>query len=252
MMLRLKGKTALVTGASRGVGRGIALRLAAEGARIAVHYRNEAAAAQAVVAEIEAGGGEAIAVAADVGEVAAITALFARLDTVWGGAPYFDILVNNAALASLKPFDAVDEAEFDRVMAVNFKGPFFLIQQGLRRMRDGGRIINISALGARRAYPDVPVYTPAKAALNTLTALLARDAGRRGITVNGVAPGSVATDMSRHRLAQPGAREDYAQRTALGRVGEPDDIAAVVAFLASDDGRWITGETLYATGGLSL
>jgi NAD(P)-dependent dehydrogenase (short-subunit alcohol dehydrogenase family) len=251
---RLKGKTALVTGASRGVGRGVALRLAAEGARVAVHYRNEQAAAQAVVAEIEASGGEALALAADVGEVAAITSLYQILDETWGSGEslYLDILVNNAAMASLKPFDAVDETEFDRVMAVNFKGPFFLIQQGLRRMRDGGRIINISALGARRAYPDVPVYTPAKAALNTLTALLARDAGKRGITVNGVAPGSVATDMSRHRLTQPGAREDYAQRTALGRVGEPEDIAAVVAFLASDDGRWITGETLYATGGLSL
>jgi 3-oxoacyl-[acyl-carrier protein] reductase len=250
--LKLSGKTALVTGASRGVGKAIALRLARDGARVAVHFRAEEAAAQAVVDAIREAGGEAIAVQADVGKVGEIEALFASLDARWGGGHYLDILVNNAALASNVPFDKVDEAEFDRVMAVNFKGPFFLVQQGLRRMREGGRIINISALGSRRAYPDVPVYTPAKAALNTLTALLARDAGKRGITINGVAPGSVETDMLSHRLKQAGVREDYAQRTPLGRVGQPEDIAGVVAFLASEDGRWITGETLFATGGMSL
>jgi 3-oxoacyl-[acyl-carrier protein] reductase len=252
--LKLAARSALVTGASRGVGKAIALRLASDGARVAVHFRAEEAAAQDVVKVIQDAGGEAIAVQADIGNVSEIEALFQRLDARWGtaNAPWLDILVNNAALASNVPFDKVDEAEFDRVMAVNFKGPFFLVQQGLRRMRDGGRVINISALGSRRAYPDVPVYTPAKAALNTLTALLARDAGRRGITVNGVAPGSVETDMLSHRLRQAGAREDYAQRTPLGRVGQPEDIADVVAFLASEDGRWITGETIFATGGMSL
>jgi NAD(P)-dependent dehydrogenase (short-subunit alcohol dehydrogenase family) len=251
---RLAGKSALVTGASRGVGRAVALRLAGEGARVAVAYRSQAQAAAAVVAEIEAAGGEAIALQADVGAFAEIAGLYQRLDSAWrtGEAPYLDILVNNAALASNVAFAEVDEGEFDRVMAVNFKGPFFMIQQALPRLRDHGRIINVSALGARRAYPDVPVYTPAKAALNTLTALLARDAGKRGVTVNAVAPGAVETDMLRARLSQPGAREDYAARTALGRPGAPADIAAVVAFLASEDARWITGETLYATGGLGL
>jgi 3-oxoacyl-[acyl-carrier protein] reductase len=249
---RLAGKTALVTGASRGVGRAVALRLARDGARVAVHYRAEADAAAGVVDEIVSSGGAALAVQADLGVVAEIAGLFERFDAAWGAGPCLDILVNNAALSSNVPFAKVDEAEFDRVMSVNFKGPFFVIQQALPRLRDGGRIINISALGARRAYPDVPVYTPAKAALNALTALLARDAGRRGITVNAVAPGAVDTDMLKGRLNQPGAREDYAQRTALGRPGEPEDIAAVVAFLASEDGRWITGETLYATGGLGL
>jgi 3-oxoacyl-[acyl-carrier protein] reductase len=252
--LRLAGRTALVTGASRGVGRAIALRLARDGAKVAVHFRAEEAAAREVVNTIRQAGGDAIAVQAEVGEVAEIEALFHRLDSAWGGdgGPYLDILVNNAALASNVPFDKVDEAEFDRVMAVNFKGPFFLVQQGLRRMREGGRVVNISALGSRRAYPDVPVYTPAKAALNTLTALLARDAGKRGITINGVAPGSVETDMLSHRLRQAAAREDYAQRTPLGRVGQPEDIADVVAFLTSEDGRWITGETIFATGGMGL
>jgi NAD(P)-dependent dehydrogenase (short-subunit alcohol dehydrogenase family) len=253
-MTRLRGKSALVTGAARGVGRGIARRLAQEGARVVIHYRAEGEAAETLAAEISAQGGEAITLRADVGEVKDIKGLFKALDAAWGadGAPYLDILVNNAAVASNVAFAEVDEAEFDRVMAVNFKGPFFMIQQALPRLRDGGRIMNISALGARRAYPDVPVYTPAKSALNTLTALLARDAGRRGITVNAIAPGPVATDMLRGRLEQPGVREDYAQRIPLGRIGEPEDVAGVVAFLASEDGGWITGETIYVTGGLSL
>jgi NAD(P)-dependent dehydrogenase (short-subunit alcohol dehydrogenase family) len=253
-MTRLRGKSALVTGASRGVGRGIALRLAEEGARVAIHYRAQGEAAEAVASEIMALGGEAITLPANVGQIEDIKSLFKALDADWGpdGSAYLDILVNNAAMASNVAFAEVDEAEFDQVMAVNFKGPFFMIQQALPRLRDGGRIINISALGARRAYPDVPVYTPAKSALNTLTALLARDAGRRGITVNGVAPGPVATDMLRGRLEQPGAREDYAQRIPLGRIGEPQDIAGAVAFLASEDGGWITGETIYVTGGLGL
>jgi 3-oxoacyl-[acyl-carrier protein] reductase len=250
---RLAGKTALVTGAGRGIGRAIAERLAFEGARVAVCYRAGQPAAEAVAAGIVARGGQAMTVQADVGRLADIHALFATLDGAWGGdGPYLDIVVNNAALSSPVAFDAVDEAEFDRVMAVNLKGPFFIIQQGLRRMRDGGRIVNISALGARRAYPDVPIYTPAKAGLNTLTALLARDAGKRGITINGVAPGGVETDMSAARLRQPGAREDYAQRTPLGRIGQPGDIAEVVLFLASKEGGWITGETLTASGGLGL
>jgi 3-oxoacyl-[acyl-carrier protein] reductase len=249
---RLAGKTALVTGASRGIGRAVAERLAADGARIAVAYRAERAAADAVAADIAAAGGEALAVQADVGRLGDIDALYATLDAAWGPGPYLDILVNNAALSTRSGFAEVDEAEFDRIMSVNLKGPFFMIQRGLKRMRDGGRIINISALGAKRAYPDVPVYTPAKAGLNTLTALLARDCGKRGITINGVAPGGVETDMSAARLAQPGAREDYAARTPLGRVGQPADIADVAAFLASKDGGWITGETITASGGLGL
>ncbi|HEY3697309.1 SDR family NAD(P)-dependent oxidoreductase [Phenylobacterium sp.] len=251
---RLAGKAALVTGASRGVGRAIAERLASEGARVAVCYLADRDAAEAVAAGIAARGGEALAVQADIGRLADIDALFAALDRAWGvgGRPYLDIVVNNAALGGGAQFDKVDEAEFDRVMAVNLKGPFFVIQRGLRRMRDGGRVVNISALGARRAYPDVPVYTPAKAGLNTLTALLARDAGLRGITVNGVAPGAVETDMTAARLRQPGALEDYARRTPLGRIGQPGDIAEVVLFLASKEGGWITGETLTASGGLGL
>jgi 3-oxoacyl-[acyl-carrier protein] reductase len=252
---RLDGKTALVTGAGRGVGRAIAERFAAEGARVAVHYRADRDAAEAVVAGITSRGGDALAVQGDVGRMEDIAALFAALDQAWGAAEppsYLDIVVNNAALASGVAFDQVDEAEYDRVMAVNLKGPFFIIQNALRRMRDGGRVINISALGAHRAYPAVPVYTPAKGGLNVLTALLARYAGGRGITVNGISPGSVETDMSKARLAQPGAREDYALRTPLGRVGQPQDIADVALFLASDEGRWITGQTLIATGGLGL
>jgi 3-oxoacyl-[acyl-carrier protein] reductase len=253
-MGRLDGKTALVTGGGRGIGRAIAERFAAEGARVAVHYRAERDAAEAVVGGITSRGGQALAIQADVGRTGDITAMFAALDAAWGrgDAPYLDIVVNNAALASGTPFDQVDEAEYDRVMAVNLKGPFFVIQAALRRMRDGGRVINVSALGAHRAYPDVPVYTPAKGGLNVLTALLARYAGGRGITVNGISPGSVETDMSKARLQQPGARESYAERTPLGRVGQPDDIADVALFLASDEGRWITGETLIATGGLGL
>lgn len=252
-MTRFIGKRALVTGSGRGIGKGIALRLASEGAEVAVHYRNGAESAQAVVEEIRANGGTAFAVQGDVGEISGIQSILAELDGTWGAAESWDILVNNAAMAlSITNFDKIDEQEFDRVMAVNFKGPFFLIQEALRRMRPNGRIINISANGSRRAYPDASVYSAAKSALNTLTMLLAGRAGERGITINAVAPGAVVTEMSRKRMARPGAMERYAEQTALGRVAEVEDIAAVVAFLASEDGRWITGETLFATGGLKL
>lgn len=252
-MTRFIGKRALVTGSGRGIGKGIALRLASEGAEVAVHYRKGAEGALAVVDEIRAAGGTAFAVKGDVGKVSDIQSILAELDSAWGKADSFDILVNNAAMASaVTNFDAIDEQEFDRVMAVNFKGPFFLIQESLRRMRPNGRIINISANGSRRAYPEASVYSAAKSALNTLTMLLAGRAGERGITINAVAPGAVITEMSRARMEKPGAMERYVEQTALRRVAEVDDIAAVVAFLASEDGRWITGETLFATGGLKL
>ncbi|HEY3694303.1 glucose 1-dehydrogenase [Phenylobacterium sp.] len=254
-MGRLNGKTALVTGGGRGIGKAIVGRFAEEGARVAIVYRADREAAEAVAAGIVAGGGQALAIQADVGRTADIAAMFAALDAAWsdGAQHYLDIVVNNAAHGSIsRSFDAVTEDEYDKLMAINLKGPFFVIQSGLRRMRDYGRVINISSLGAHRAYPDVPVYTPAKAGLNVLTALLARDAGKRGITVNGISPGAVETDLAKTRQQEPGRREDYLNRTPLGRLGQPNDIADVAVFLASEDARWLTGVTIQATGGFGL
>lgn len=252
--IRLDGKVALVTGASRGIGRAIATALAARGASIAVHYNAAADSAETLVAELQAGGTRAFTVRADLASPDGALALVER----FVGAliahdlpPLFDILVNNAGVGLRAPIDAVTPEDFDRVLQVNLKSPFFLIQHALRYLKDGGRIVNISSMGTRAAYPEMSVYAPAKAGLEALTLLLAADLGARHITVNAVRPGATATDLNR-RASDPIASRAIAQTVALGRVGEPRDIADIVAFLASDAGRWVTGQSLDASGGQRL
>ncbi|WP_077194339.1 SDR family oxidoreductase [Streptomyces lydicus] len=251
----LNGKTALVTGASRGIGRGIAQRLAQDGALVAVHYGNNDAAAKETAETIIGAGGRAFIIGAELGVPGDAETLFAAFDdglAACGAEPGLDILVNNAAISLPGHIDEVTPEEFDRTLAVNTKAPFFLIQHGLRRMRDGGRIINISSAVTTTAFPSTIAYGVSKGAVDTLTLTLAKDLGARGITVNTIAPGFVATDMNAAMRATPEAEAALASISVFNRMGRPADIADVAAFLASDDSRWITGQRFDVTGGSML
>lgn len=254
-MKRLEGRIAVVTGASRGIGRGIALRLAAEGALVAVHYGTRRDAAEETISAIEAVGGSAFAVGAELDSLGGIDQLLQSLDEELirrTGSIQFDILVNNAGIGTSSSFEETREEDFDLLFAVNVKAPFFLVQQSLGRLRDGGRIINISSGVTRIAYPHIMTYNLTKGALNTFTLHLAQLLGPRGITVNAVMPGIVDTDVNASWLHTPDGRKFAVEMSALGRIGEPSDIADIVAFAASPDGRWITGQMIDATGGSHL
>ncbi|GAA5166216.1 MULTISPECIES: SDR family oxidoreductase [Amycolatopsis] len=245
------GRTALVTGAGRGIGRAIALRLARDGVRVGVHYGSSADAAKQTVEEITAAGGEAFAIQARLGAPGDADALWTAFDEHADG---LDILVNNAGvLGGRIPFADVTEATYDEVFAVNTKAPFFVTQQGLSRLRDGGRIVNVSTRITHGAHtPELMAYAMSKAAIDTFTATLAKELGPRGITVNAVGPGATDTDMNTTRLATEEGRAAIAAQSPLRRVAQPADIADVVAFLASDDARWVTGQWLDASGGSML
>ncbi|GGT48164.1 SDR family oxidoreductase [Streptomyces purpureus] len=247
-MGQLTGKTALVTGGSRGIGRAIALRLGAEGARVAVHYGGNEAAAKETVALIEAAGGSAFALRTELGVPGDAEALWRAFDAHADGV---DILVNNAGVAGPGLIHEVTEAEYDRVFAVNAKAPFFIIQHGLDRLRDGGRIINISSGVTRVAFPGMTSYAASKGAVEVLTLTLAQTLGARGITVNAVSPGTIETDIHPW-MADPDARAQAAAFSVFDRVGQPEDVADVVGFLASDGARWVTGQNVDVSGGSGL
>jgi 3-oxoacyl-[acyl-carrier protein] reductase len=251
----LTGKTALVTGASRGMGRAVALRLAADGALVAVHYGANGDAAAQTVSAIEEAGGRAFAVGAVLGVDGDVDALTAQLTEALRGQP-LDVLVNNAACGNLETLfagsiDRLTPTQFDEVFAVNAKAPFFLVQALLPVLRDGGRIVNISSPGTRMALPDQIAYAMSKGALEVMGRTLANALGARGITVNTVMPGATDTGIN-DALRAPETRAAITAGTALGRIGRPADIADTVAFLASDDARWITGNVVDVTGGLYL
>ncbi len=252
----LAGKTALVTGGSRGIGSAISQRLGEMGALVAVVYRAEASAADTTVARIREAGGEAFALQADMGSMASIGEMLQRLDgafTERTGATALDILVNNAGVAPAGNLENTSEAMFDEVIGVNLKGPFFLTQKLVPRLRNGGRVINISSTAAKRGRPDLAIYGASKAALNLLTLAMSNHLGPRGITVNAIAPGAVDTDINAAFLAQnPNAYADFAKGLALGRVGQPRDLASIVGFIASDEASWITGQVIYVDGGSSF
>ncbi|MFC6886983.1 MULTISPECIES: SDR family oxidoreductase [Actinomadura] len=234
-----------MTGASRGIGRAIAERLAADGARVAVHYRSSETAAKDTVAAIERGGGLAFAVRADLGGDDGLDSLFAQIEE---RVDALDIVVNNAAMLSAGREDIGPE-EFDRVFAVNVRAPFFIVQRALALMPDGGRVVNISSGSTRMALGDF-AYAMSKGAIDVMGRVLANTVGERGITVNTVAPGLTETGMT--SWLDDGAAEAVGRFTALGRIGRAADIADVVAFLASDDARWITGQVIDVNGGLWL
>ncbi|WP_338783621.1 SDR family oxidoreductase [Streptomyces sp. DG1A-41] len=249
----LVNKTALVTGASRGIGRAVAERLAAEGALVAVHYARNKEAAEETVTGIRAAGGRAFPVRATFGVPGDVDALFEGVEEglkEHTGGIELDIVVNNAGImGGVTPEETTTDL-FDRLVAVNAKAPFFVIQRAVQNMRDGGRIINISSGLTRFANPEEIAYAMTKGAVETLARHYAKHFAGRGITVNSVAPG--ITDNGGEIFANPQAVEFMAQLSAFGRVGRPTDIAGVVAFLASDDARWITGAFLDATGGTLL
>ena len=245
------GKVALVTGSSRGIGRATALKLAARGAFVAVHYGRSASAADEVVAQIEQAGGAALSVGADLaaagGAEQLVTALTEAL-TERLGSPALDILVNNAGVGKRAPIEEVTEADFDHILQVNLKSPFFVIQRILPYLRDHGRIVNVSSMGTRVAYPVMATYAPTKAGLEALTVLLAAHLGSPGITVNAVLPGATATDMN-PAASDPEKARVLVETIALARIGLPEDIADVIVYLASEQGRWVTAQCVEASGG---
>ena len=252
-MAALRGRTALVTGASRGIGRAIAERLAADGALVAVGYARDEAAAKDTVAVIEARGGRAFAVRAGLGAPGGVDELFAGLDRELGPGAPIDILVNNAGITLRGTIEEISPEDYDEMFAVNTRAAFLVTRRALPRIPDGGRIVNVTSGVTRIAFPEAIAYAMTKGALETFTLALAKHLGPRAITVNNVAPGIVDTDMNAGWLRGDGAAwAAAAGRAALGRVGRPDDVAGVVAFLASDDAGWVTGVTVDATGGSDL
>ncbi|WP_433197170.1 SDR family NAD(P)-dependent oxidoreductase [Nocardia sp. CA-107356] len=249
----LTGKTALVTGASRGIGRAIATRLAADGALVAVHYGTNKNAAAQTVAEIEAAGGRAFPVRAALGTPDGIDTLFTEL-AAGLPEPHLDILVNNAGGGGIGgSLEQVSPADVENLFAVNVAATLFITQRAVPMLRDGGRIVNISSCAPRVAAPSQVAYAMSKGAVDVLTKTVAVELGPRGITVNSVAPGATETEGTAALLdANPQMRAAISAMTALGRVGQPADVADVVAFLASDDARWITANVIDVSGGTAI
>ncbi|MFF3941382.1 SDR family oxidoreductase [Streptomyces phaeofaciens] len=250
-MSELTGRTALVTGASRGIGQAVAARLAGKGAMVIVHFGTDEDGAAATVDAIERDGGTALAVGAELGVDDDVETLFEGVEAGLAGRP-LDILVNNAAAAPAGPLGVTTRAEFDHLFAVNVRAPYFIIQRALPLLREGGRIVTLSSVATRMANPAQTSFAMTKGAVETMSMTLADQLGARGITVNAVAPGATRTATNGASFEAPGLAELIAGSTALGRLGRPDDVADVVVFLASDAAHWITGQVIDASGGLFL
>lgn len=255
--LPLQDKIALVTGGGRGIGRAIALRLARDGAFVVVNYARDAASAQSAIDAIAAAGGRAMAVAGELHDAASVDRFVSALDAALADAGLsdrIDILVNNAGVFVTGDFATFSEADFDRQFAVNVKAPFFLTQRLLPRIADGGRIVNLSSIVSRTVVgaEAVHAYAASKGAVDTLTLYLAGIAAPRGITANSVRPGVTETDMAAGFVATEDSRTGVKQMQMLQRIGQPEDIARVVAFLAGPDGAWTTGQFIDASGGSRL
>jgi len=239
-------KVAIVTGAAGGIGAAICERLARHGFTVVVNYAGNAAAAQALVDRIEAAGGRAITAQADIADPAQVARLFSSAETAFG---CVDVLVNNSGIMQLATVEASDDALFDRQVAVNLKGTFNTLREAARRLRPGGRIINVSSSVTSLLQPTYGVYAATKAAVEAMTSILAKELRGRNITVNAIAPGPTATKLFLD--GKPQAVVDHLAKLApLERLGQPQDIADAVAFLAGPDGAWINGQTLRANGGI--
>jgi 3-oxoacyl-[acyl-carrier protein] reductase len=244
--MNTSGKVALITGSSRGIGAEVARRLACDGFKVVVNYVGGTQAAERVVDQIRAEGGEAIAVQADVVDPAAVGALFDAAEQAFGG---IDVVVNNAGVMKLAPIAQFDDQAFDQTLAINLKGAFNVCREAARRVRDGGRIINLSTNVIGMRLPTYGVYIASKAAVEGLTQVLAQEMRGRGVSVNAIAPGPVVTELFLEGKS-PELIDRIAKMAPLERLGQPKDIAGVVAFLAGPDGAWVNGQILRASGGM--
>lgn len=240
------GRSVIVTGSSRGIGRAVALRLAADGFAVTVNYAGNRAAAEEVVARVAAAGGRAVAVGADVAKADDVVRLFDETERAFGRV---DALVNNAGVMVTKPVAETDDATFDRVFATNVRGVFLALREAARRLPRGGRVVNFSTSSTPLGLPGYATYCASKAAVEVYTAILAKELRGRGVTVNAVAPGPVGTDLFLEGKS-PEQIDRLAKLNPFERLGEPDDIARVVSFLLGPDGAWVNGQTLRANGGM--
>jgi 3-oxoacyl-[acyl-carrier protein] reductase len=249
-MSKLTGKVAIVTGASKGIGAALAKGLAAAGAAVAVNYAADKAGAERTVSEITSHNGKAIAIQADVSKAADVKRMFEQTKNVFGSV---DVLVNNAGVFQFEPFEAITEKEFHREFDTNVLGPILALQEALKHFpASGGSIINISSIASANPVPNSSLYSATNGAIDTLTMALAKELGPRNIRVNAVAPGHTETEGTR-RIGLVGSEQaqQLVSATPLGgRFGQPEDIAPVVVFLASDDAAWLTGERISASGGV--
>jgi 3-oxoacyl-[acyl-carrier protein] reductase len=247
MSQKLEGKVAVVTGASKGIGASIANHLAAEGAAVVVNYSSSRQGADRVVAEITGKGGKAVAVQADLSKPAEVKRLFAEAKKAFGR---LDVLVNNAGVYEFAPLEAVTPEHFHKQFDLNVLGLILASQEAVKYFGSAGSIINISSLVSRSAVPAASVYSATKGAVDAVTRALASELGPRNIRVNAINPGMVETEgLHITGFSSGDFRRQIEAQTPLGRIGQPEDIAPAAVFLASDDSRWITGETLYIAGG---
>lgn len=240
------GKSVIVTGASGGIGTAVSERLAKDGFGVVVHYAGNSAGAEALVRKIKAAGGRATSARADVGDPEAVRRLFDATETAFGGV---DALVNTAGIMELSPIVESTDATFDKTIAANLRGTFNTLREAARRLRDGGRIVNFSSSVTVLLQPTYGIYAATKAGVEAMTSVLAKELRGRNITVNAIAPGPVATKLFLDGKPQQ-VIDAMADAAPLGRLGQPDDVAGVVAFLLGPDGGWINGQTLRANGGL--
>jgi 3-oxoacyl-[acyl-carrier protein] reductase len=243
MSLSLKGTTALVTGSSRGIGRAIAERLAADGAAVVINYARNKQPAQALVNDILGRGGKAVAVQADLSKLAEVRRLFSEAEKAIGG---LDIVVANAGVHIEKPLIESTEADYDYIFDTNTKGVFFTLQEAARRVRDGGRIVVVSTGGTKMHFANMSLYLGSKGAIEQFARSLSLELGRRNVTVNVLSPGFTDTDMLPEQYRKYGA-----SLSPFNRVGAPEDVADVATFLASDAARWVTGQNVQAGGGVA-
>ena len=249
-MAGLAGKVAVITGSSSGIGQSIAIRLAGEGAAVVVNFAGRPEGAEATKATIEAAGGKAISVQADVSKMADTQNL---IDQAWQQLGGCDILVNNAGIEKGSDFWDTPEADYDAVLAVNLKGPFFLTQAFVRKLRDAkkpGRVINISSVHEDMVFPHFATYCASKGGMRMLMRNLAVELGPLGITVNNVAPGAIATPINASMMSDPAKLDPLLRNIPLGRLGTPEEVAGLVAYLASEEAGYITGSTYVMDGGL--
>ena len=249
-MTDLSHKTALVTGASRGLGRAAAARLAEAGARVIIHYSASREAAESIAAEIRAKGGQADLIGVDLSASDGADQLARAVRDL--GVERLDVLVNNAGIGTFAPLEEQKVEEFDRLFAVNVRAPYFIVQQLLPLLGGGSSVIFLSSVVARVAFDHTSAYSATKGAIEVLTRNLAAELGPRGIRVNAIAPGAILTDMAESFLGNEEGREWVKDGQALKRIGQPDDIADAILFLASNDSRWVDGRSIEVSGGTRL